>query len=129
MPLDEDKRAHPNTTRGIAYLRVLASKDAFEEKAKEIQAALGIPPVAAGVTDGKLERAWALESPNEGEAANARLEGSRLILASAKPDDPEEVKFVEENGTGIFEVGFAVEAGGGDERTRTPYARIAWVRV
>ena len=129
MPLDEDKRAHPNTTRGIAYLRVLASKDAFEEKAKEIQAALGIPPVAGGVADGKLERAWVLESPHEGEAANARLEGSRLILASAKPDDPEEVKFVEENGTGIFEVGFTVEAGGGNEKTHTPYARIAWVRV
>ncbi|KAI0090867.1 glyoxalase-like domain-containing protein [Irpex rosettiformis] len=129
VPLDEDKRVHPNKTCGVAFLRVLASKEAFEEKSKEIQAALGVPPVTANAIDGKLERAWVLESPYESEATGARLAGSRLILAAANLDDADEVRFVEENGTGVFEVGFAIEAGGGNKETRTPYAKIAWVKV
>lgn len=129
MPLDQDKRVHPNKTRGVAYLRVLASKDAFEEKTKEIQAALGVTPISATAAGDKLERAWLLESPDENEATNARLEGSQLILAAANEEDADETKYVEENGTGLFEIGFAVEEGGGSEETRTPYARIAWIKV
>lgn len=64
VPLEKEKRVHANLARGIAYLRVLVSKEAFEEKVKEIQAALGIPPSPSSV-DSQLERAWELESPSE----------------------------------------------------------------
>jgi len=127
VPLDEERRVHANKTRGIAYLRVLASRGAFEEKAKEVEAIVGIPPLSDTATTGTgLERTWELEAPiEEGQTVASR--GARLILAAADENDEEELKFVKENGTGVFEVGFTVEAGGGSEKVRTPYGRVAWV--
>ncbi|KAI0684887.1 glyoxalase-like domain-containing protein [Cytidiella melzeri] len=129
VPLEEEKRDHVNKTRGIAYLRVLVSEEAFELKTREIQAVLGVPPLAESVIDNKFERAWELQLLDEGGIAREIHKGARLVLSAADKTDADEVKFVEENGTGVFEVGFAVKAGGGSDQERTPYGRVAWVVV
>jgi hypothetical protein len=124
VPLEDEKRKHSNLAHGIAHLRILVTATEFEGKVKEIQAILGFPPLTE--SSQTLERTWELESPNEDKDIHKKYRSTRLVLAAANENDLEEAEFVKKNGTGLFEVGFAVATGGGSTHDRTPYARITW---
>ncbi|KAI0343777.1 hypothetical protein BDW22DRAFT_1207813 [Trametopsis cervina] len=114
VPPEEEKHTHANKTRGIAYLRVLVSPAAFGEKVKEFEAVFGVPPIPIPVSpssDGRSEREWELETPTSTNDKETAVVPPKLIVTAANEEDEEEARFVQENGTGVFEVGFVVGEG------------------
>ncbi|KAG6856733.1 hypothetical protein H0H87_001333 [Tephrocybe sp. NHM501043] len=103
---------HPSTAHGILHVLLLTSSETFDSLLRQFTSVVGSPPISS--TDSEV--AWQLEAINE------RGNGPQLIL---KVDQSErEADFVQEVGTGIFEVAFSTESREGS--ADTPYGKIVW---
>ncbi|KAG6846809.1 hypothetical protein H0H93_011656, partial [Arthromyces matolae] len=105
---------HSSTASGIAHVLLVTSFETFTSLSNQLTTVIGSLPVHSTET----EVIWKLEATH----SSART-GPRLILKTA--DTSKETTFVEEFGTGIFEVAFFTK--GKEGHADTPYGRIAWV--
>lgn len=105
---------HPSTAHGIAHVRVLASSQTLTSVSQQLTSVIGDLPATTTGT----EVTWILAT------VSGRGDGPRLILNSPKNED--EVGFVENVGTGIYEVAFRVAQDEQDRSGKTPYGKIVW---
>ncbi|KAG5352655.1 hypothetical protein C0989_001277 [Termitomyces sp. Mn162] len=103
---------HPSTAQGISYLLVLTSPGTFSALTRQLTTVIGTPAISSMNT----EAIWQLEAVH-------KTKGPKFILRISETE--REVNFVQEVGTGIFEVAFSTE--GKEGNVTTPYGRIAWI--
>ncbi|KAH0584571.1 hypothetical protein H2248_010104 [Termitomyces sp. 'cryptogamus'] len=103
---------HPSTAQGISYLLVLTSPGTFSSLTRQLTTVIGTPALSSRNT----EAIWQLEAVH-------KTKGPKFILRISETE--REVNFVQEVGTGIFEVAFSTE--GKEGNVTTPYGRIAWI--
>ncbi|KAF5386834.1 hypothetical protein D9615_002017 [Tricholomella constricta] len=106
---------HPSTAQGISYIVILTASKDLLSISRQLTSVVGNPPV----TSTNTESTWLLDTLR-------KKGGPRVILKS--PSNDNESAFVQEAGTGIYEVAFIVndrEEGNGS----TPYGKIVWVRA
>ncbi|KAG6879894.1 hypothetical protein C0992_009885 [Termitomyces sp. T32_za158] len=103
---------HPSTTKGISHLLVLTSPEKFLSLTQQLATVIGTSSISSTDT----ETTWQLEAVHN-------KEGPKLILRTAVTES--ERGFVQEIGTGIFEVAFSTR--GKEGRAVTPYGRLVWL--
>ncbi|KAG6902672.1 hypothetical protein C0995_013364 [Termitomyces sp. Mi166 len=103
---------HLSTAKGISHILVLTSPETFPSLTQQLTTVIGTPAISST----SREAIWQLE------AVHKKRGGPKLILRTARTEG--ETSFVQEVGTGIFEVAFSTE--GKEGNTTSPYGRIAW---
>jgi len=115
VPIDPPSNTeHPSTALGIAHVLILAPTEDFLSISRQLTSVLGDSPILS--TDTTFM--WQLD------ASNKIAVGPRLILRTAESDA--EAGFVQEVGTGIYEVAFCVRNREREGDDTTPYGRIVW---
>lgn len=93
---------------------VLTSSEELASFSRQLTSVIGDSPIISTST----ESTWRLETGNHKNEP-------RLVLRS--PSSDSESTFVQEAGTGIYEVAFDVKNKEKEGNGRTPYGRIIWV--
>ena len=106
---------HPSGATGIAYLRILAQPASFHAASNQLKTVIGHDPISST----ESESIWLLDTVNDD------YQVPRLILSI--PKNVEEMSFIKDSVTEIYEVGFFVHKGSKTGDTSATYGRIAWV--
>jgi len=97
VPHTSSDVTHPNTSQGVAYVKILASPSDFEKASNQISSVIGTHPKQT-----PTEATWLLQSPNSRSNRSVAL---KLSL----PARTEEKPWLDERGIGIYEAGIRVE--------------------
>jgi hypothetical protein len=108
---------HPSGAIGIAYLRILAQPASFYAVSNQLKTVIGHDPNIST----ESESIWSLDTAN-GDYSQVP---PQFILNT--PKNVEEMAFIKDSITEIYEVGFRVHKGSKSGDISATYGRIAWV--
>lgn len=110
---------HPSGAIGIAYLRILAQPASFYAVSNQLKTVIGHDPNIST----ESESIWSLDTADVDYSPSQVP--PKLILNT--PKNVEEMAFIKDSITEIYEVGFRVRKGSKSGDTSATYGRIAWV--
>ncbi|EFI28467.1 hypothetical protein CC1G_14000 [Coprinopsis cinerea okayama7 len=123
VPSDSSNTRHPSTVTGLAFIRLVASKESFTDVVKQLTTVLvGNPPLSTNDT----QSIWELDTP--GKPGFAPKRPSLIVEVPTTEKEGSFLASLEGDKQGIYEVGFYVQAlGDRPAETQTPYGKIKFI--
>lgn len=108
---------HPNSAKGIAYVRLLTSEDDLPNLFDQLAIVVGGPSKTTNLDSDPHSRKLDLRTPGN--------QSTRLLLKVSTPKNEQEEKWLEKRGAGLYEIGIrGLET---KEDIWTPFAKLVWI--